>query len=45
MKYAELSMNVNYISSTLLNIFLNTKYMFNYVHIFVMYQFFNDQIT
>lgn len=45
MKYVELSTNINYIPSTLLNIFLNTKYMFNYVHIFVMYQFLNDQIT
>jgi len=45
MKYVELSVNINYIPSTLLNIFLNTKNMFHYVHIFVMYQFFNHKIT
>lgn len=39
MKYVELSMNIKYIPSALLNIILNTKYMFNYAHIFVTYQF------
>jgi len=45
MKYVALSVNINYIPSTLLNIYLNTKHMFHYVRIFVMYQFFNHKIT